>query len=574
MFSNIINFKFNIFKSKFHFFFISIHVVLSFISSFFFFKPIFDDTGFETIAYNGSDIIPTLQYDSFIKSVCMIYSYFFAIILIIFFWTIIFKAKDLYGKYFKLYLILLIFGLLILLLIYPYFLTSDSTCDFTYNYVYAKEFMPMHWHGFFTNVFLCACMIFYPHPACLSCIPFFMLFSLIFFFILDFTKDIKKIPFVILFILFLPEIIPSMSTPGRNSSYAIVSALYFFILLYDFNNNNNKLTSFKFLILTVLICILSTWRTEGIIFIFFTPFLLSFVYNRNKHFAFKKCILIRATIFIIILLILKLPHEYGIKKYYEKDYFIINTPMPLSAVFLSDSKNFLYSGFDNDLKNINSAYPTEYLTEYGGNASIRNNIENKRISRQCGIGFNSNKYIFSAYNILLHNPIIFFKKQLNNYLISNGFYQKFYFKSPKFTSITDGISEDALEFYNKVNEYYYIGKNDININYPLFTKYTIGKKINHFLTFIYKIWHYLGKHFMKYNKVLVTISMVLCVLICLLKKEFVLFFIGSNILAIFLAVFLFAPDPHYEYYYSTYICQYLFLSYFIKTILKKGMKTI
>ena len=263
-----------------------------------------------------------------------------------------------------------------------------------------------------------------------------------------------------------------------------------------------------------------------------------------------------------------------IKKYYEKDYFIINTPMPLSAVFLSDSKNFLYSGFDNDLKNINSAYPTEYLTEYGGNASIRNNIENKRISRQCGIGFNSNKYIFSAYNILLHNPIIFFKKQLNNYLISNGFYQKFYFKSPKFTSITDGISEDALEFYNKVNEYYYIGKNDININYPLFTKYTIGKKINHFLTFIYKIWHYLGKHFMKYNKVLVTISMVLCVLICLLKKEFVLFFIGSNILAIFLAVFLFAPDPHYEYYYSTYICQYLFLSYFIKTILKKGMKTI
>ncbi len=547
-----------------------LHMVVSIILSINFFKPIHVNTGFETIAYNGMDGITTLSQDTFIRNICKGYSYIVAFILIFSFWkTIEYIAPKLRQnkKFAVSYLTVIFIGLLFLLFSYPYFLIEDATCDFTYNYVYAKEFMPMHWHGFLTNVVMCAIMIFIPHPIALTLIPFFCFTTIILYILVniaDFNKiSLPYIFLIFLFIFLLPEAMPAAAMPGRNANYAIVSLAYYAALFLDYVNNT-KLTTKKYIVLTLLVSILSTWRVEGLIYIVFYPLILNAVYKQKDSSFLAKNLLLGAMVFVVMFLLLQLPQSYGMKKYYDKDYFIINTPMPLSAVYMSEDANLTYKGAPEDLANIDKVYPVRYLKEWGGAASIRNNMEHGRISRQCGTGFDGTKYVISAYRILAHNPIIFLKKQINNYLIANKFYKYFYLPAPNISNLEEGLPKEELEFSKSTSAYYKVGRNDIESNYPLFGRFGFGRHIKSILSKSYKIFHYLSVHFMKYNKLAITILISLTLLCSLVRKEWIWVAMAGNILSIFTAIFLFAPDPHEEYYYATYLCQYLYLFLYIK----------
>ncbi len=558
------------------------HIFFSLYLSKFFFKPIKDNVGFEIISYLNNDGIKTLNQDYFIKNVTKVYSYILSIIIILVFWYLVMsfikRFKD-NKPLFLIFLSIFICGLIFILSTYPYFLVVEGTNDFTMNYVYAKEFMPMHWHGFFDNVFMCSNMIFFPHPFSLQFIPYFFGCYLIFFFIYFIVNTIKinnyKIVFIMTIIIFvLPETIPAFITPGRNTTYAIFVLLYLVILIIDYIYNVH-ICNIKYFVLVLIISIIATWRSEGIIFLIISPLIFYILYINKKEYILNKLNLVLFLLFfVIVFLLLKLPHDYGMKKYYNKDYLIVNTPMPLSAVFLSKDSNLSYKGFKKDLENINSAYPTDYYYKWGGNASLRYNVENGRITRQCGTSFNQNKYIISAYNVLINNYKIWFKKQANNYLIANGFYRMFILPSSKYDNIEKyELNDNIIKYFKYTNDYYIVGEMNIKNEYPLMSNNKYNKILSDYLLKIYRLTHRLSKQFCKYIKIVLTIFIFCYIFFSFIKKQYFDSLIAMNIISIFLAILVFSPDPHYEYYYATYLSQYLFVIYIlVKYILKKNYK--
>ena len=153
------------------------HFAVSLICSLFFFHPIIEHAGFENIAYKWLFTGISMEYDTLARFTCVIYSFLLASLMIYCLWRAIFYFNDTWRRKSlkaKVYIICLciieLFGILVILAIYPR--TVSNAPDTAYNYVYAKEWMPMYWHGFLTNVFHCACMIVFPHPAAMSVVPF------------------------------------------------------------------------------------------------------------------------------------------------------------------------------------------------------------------------------------------------------------------------------------------------------------------------------------------------------------------------------------------------------------------
>jgi len=159
----------------------AIHFLISCIFERSIFYSIKDYTGSENVAYKWLITGGTLSEDLVSKVLCWSYSHLLAIVLIFYFWKFVFKFISVFNYNKKQYTEFLVAGLLIMVAVAIYFPTSIfSAPDESYNYVYAKEWLPMYWHGFFTNVVHCACMIFFPHPISMSLIPCFIGLSLLY----------------------------------------------------------------------------------------------------------------------------------------------------------------------------------------------------------------------------------------------------------------------------------------------------------------------------------------------------------------------------------------------------------
>ncbi len=554
-------------EKRIFYLFTIIHCIISYMWSRHFFVSIYENVGSELMAYKWLSTGDTIQFDGLSRFLCKMYSHFLAIILIVLFWKwlyIIFnslrKKKD--RPYIVLFIIVTLVGVLFIILSYP--MTIVSAPDTTYNYVYAKEWLPMYWHGFLTNVIHCACMLVFCHPVALSLIPFLFSISVIYYFTYYIANKInERYKLVVMLIwavclLLMPETVQVMTYAGRNYMYVSIVLCYYLILMKDYIEKAS-LTKKRFILLCIMACIVGTWRTEGIISLAAFPLLVFMVYKDNTTINIHKSIR-SLLIFIIIFAIFWIPGKYGSEKYQGYDYFIINAPGPLAAVLNSNEANLEYNGFDKDYEKVISVCPEDYIKKYGEFATQFYNWDNKRLSRQSSVSDEKGKdFVEGAYSILFHNLPIYLKWQTNLYLNSIGIDSIFEFdnKETEEWILTDS---ELIEFNTYVMNYYFVGSTDIE-QYSL----TNGGLMQVISTYVKLIINNIYNIELMYGgviKICITMVVVILTILSVIKRKLFSFIIGGLILATLVAIILTAPATRSNYYYYPYYLQYWYILFY------------
>ncbi len=567
-------------KLKYVYIICAIHFLISCILSYNFFHPIKDNAGSENIAYKFYGTGLTLEDDFISRVLCWLYAHILAIIFIVLFWNWIafliksWKNRIAERKYIVILLLFVFLGILTIVTQYPTMITTPP--DTTYNYVYAKEWLPMYWHGFLTNVIHCACLLVFTHPVSLSVIPFLFGINIIFYFtyytIIKYSGEPKIIKALIwgIVLLLMPETIQLLTYAGRNYMYAILSVCVLGIFMKDYLEGAEFSVN-KFLVLSVLIVCLATWRSEGIIYLFFYPALLYFTYFFERHtkdmHIDKKRILKGIGYVFVVYLILSLPGKYGNDKYQGYDYFIINTPGPLAAVLADENANLGYDGVEKDLETINDVIPIDYIKKFGRPAVEYYNFDNMRLSRQSDAGNKGKDYVVASYRILFHNWKIYFKYQVNLYFQSIGVPWNFNLTSN--TELEERmISEEVQRWEDWLMDYYYSGSDDISEKHDivLIDKRTDSILSNIASRAVSKLnnfgWKYAG-----FIKIAVSLLVIISSLYFLVKKQWIYVCWGIILMGLLAIIILMAPAARYNYYYSVYFNQYwllLFMGFQIK----------
>lgn len=554
-------------KRNYIFFICGIHLLLSWIASYNFFYPLREHTGIENVAYKFFNTGKVLEDDTISRVLCYVYAHILSFLIILVFWNRIFFLVNSWMKYteertyIKIYLLFVVIGILMILTLYPITVTIPS--DTTYNYVYAREWLPMYWHGFLTNVIHCACLLIFPHPVSMSVIPYLFGISVIFYFsyhiVIKYSMKYKIAKVLIWFaiLLIIPETIQLLTYAGRNYMYAILSVSVLGIFLKDYLEQQ-PLKSRKFLLLSFLVVCLATWRSEGILYLFFYPFLIYFTYFYKKKTVKKKEMIKGFGYICVLYLIMALPGKYGNEKYQGYDYFIINTPGPLSAVFINEEANFDYNRANEDLSQITDVVPLEYIYKYGKLATAYYNAENGRLSRQCNVGEAGKDYVIASYRMLFHNWKIYLKYQMNLFFRSIGL--SLAFDLPTVNEEEWTLSGEFCKRWDWVIEYYTIGENDMSNNHDIvLLNNKVDSVLNEYVLLAVSKVHGFGWKYLGFVKVAVTCLVAVTGIYFLKKKEWIYVLWAVIILALLSAIILTAPAMRDNYYYSVYFNQYWFL---------------
>ena len=558
--------------------------ILHFMASLFwsrsFFKSIRQNCGVENVAYKWLSTGRTLAEDQIARTMCRIYSFILAFILIIIMWTFVigvfdaWKNRKIERRYIIIYLLLIVLGVGLIIGIYPR--TIVEATDTTWNYTYAKEWLPIYWHGYLTNVIHCACMIIFPHPIAMSIIPYFWGITEMYYFTYmvfvriksktEVKNELYNIWIWIVFLLLAPESLLILTYAGRNYMYALVSVGYIGCLLKDYLLNHN-LTWPKFILLAALVVILGTWRSEGVIYLVFFPILLYMVYwyKKKSFHEVKRLVLMKGIMLLAgLYFIMVMPGKYGVEKYQGDDYAIVNTPAPLAAVYHDKNADVSYVGAVNDWKTIFSVIPEEYISKYGKLSEFYYEFDQLNSPRQAHAGVAGKKYIVAAYRILLHNTDIYLKNQLYFYTESIGLGNILHYQEPKIEDWTKNASAEALAWFDWIWSYFSIGKENLSVNYNItIINKKIDTMINSVLNKVIDKVYSIGWAMSGYVKGITVLAMVVICIWCLLKKEWVWVLIGGMILAVLAVIILTAPAMHENYYYSPYYNQYWYILFYL-----------
>ncbi len=552
-----------------------IHYVVSYILSIEFFVPLKENIGKETFAYRFFATGATMETDTISTVLCWMYSHILALGFIYLFWSWLFfmisswKNKLETRKYIITLCLLIVLGVLTIIGLYPSVISH--TPDTRYNYIYARVWMPMYWHGFLTNVFHCACLFVFPHPISMSIIPLFFGINIFFYFTYHTLAEKCKYGYLCTIVLaavfmMMPETIEILTYVGRNYAYPILSVAYVGTILKDYLENR-KLTKAKFVGIGFMTVCLATWRSEGILYLVFFPFLLYFAYFYGRtNICENNCLrnVVRAVLCIgAMYLIMSLPGKYGNEKYQDYDYFIINTPGPLSAVWANEGMNTDYEEYDDDVAVVNSVIPIEYIQKYGEYASAYYNVDNLRSTRQCDVGKQVGRdYAKAAYRILLYNCDIYFKYQINLYLSSIGFPKQFEIDTVRAAEWVK--SEEVQALSDWISDYTWTGQADVeNEHRVILVNEEIDSVFKNKVTQVREKLYNFEMNYSGIFKVLITVITVLITLMSVFRKEWLYAFMGMLILGIMFIVIFAAPSARANYFYSSYYNQYWFILFWV-----------
>ena len=548
---------------------IFLHILIGFLCSIFFFQGLGIEAGWENRAYAYLWSGESLREDKLSRMLCFLASYVLAIVLIWLLWKFLFcfwerlKEKKVSSI---LFLVVLIAGLFLILCLYPEMFGVETTDDYM-NYVYARELLPMYWHGFLTNVVYIACMIVFPHPVSIPVIQFIFGVSVLFYIGGTFMTHLsgrKKaktalVSCFFLLVVLLPETIRILIYPTRNCMYAIVCLWALGILFVD-GEKNGELTKRKFTLLVFLFAVLGSWRGEGILYLLAFPFLLYFTYEqKSRKKLFSKAHGKQLLFYLTICILFMLPDKYGVNKYQNSDYMIANTTGPISAVLHDEGANVSYDGIKEDLEHIAEVIPLEYIYQYGCNGGFYYNAISGRWVRQSGTSkLEGRQYISSAYRLLLYNLPDYLKYQWNLFLDANSI--KGMRLSVDFGSETmENVRE--LQPYARAFELYDAGEENLE-TYDLKLG---GKETKAFLA------KYIPSGNCKKSldnsgiagiiKLVLAGGMIFTAFVALFKKNYQYFLISALNLAVLAVIILMAPWSRPNYYYSVFFNMYGCLLY-------------
>lgn len=536
-----------------------VHFLIATVHSASFFEKLVMDTGSENLTYDAGRFV-SLAEDTFSVWMCKGMAYVLAAVMVYFFWQYIFEHAGNVANNKRASILIgvgVLIGVICVVTLYPANWAVETKDDYM-NYVYAKEFLPMYWHGFVTNAVYCACLILIPHPAVISVIQLLLGCSAFVYLVKVIQRRIMKVKktyimmivMVLTSIVCVPELLRILLYPTRNCMYAILSMWLLIILFTDYMQDKT-LTKKRYILLVFLTAFLATWRGEGILYVIAFPVLIFFAYRLGKNQVWTKEGALGMMFFIAVCVLLSAPDKYGVNKYQNSDYLIANTTGPLSAVFHDTNANLTYKNAKDDLDTINKVVPLEYIERYGCNGGFYFNAISGRWPRQHGVSKEvGNEYVTSAYRMLLQNLPMYLKYQTNLFIWSNCLKIRVF-------DIEYGVEEldevTKLEPYARAFELYDAGEADLKVYNLWGSRYSksLEKRITGLYTYL--------RNRTSGIKILMLMLLAVIVVVSLWKKEYFITAICSLCLGILFVIILMAPAVRPNYYYSVFLNIYLCL---------------
>ena len=421
-----------------------------------------------------------------------------------------------------------------LLVTWPGYYMNDDPIIFAY----ATRYLPVYWHNYLTSLFYMVSMSVFPAscgPVLLSDVCYALTFTYLF------DRGGRKI------ILVLPGLLPFVLLGAlmcfRPAVYSSFFLFYFLILFFD-HRQKTPLTPGRFILLSFLTAVLCLWRSESIILLPLSVILIPLTYH-HKNEAGKnegwidrlhKHPLRLAALFLFaavaFFLILSMPQKHGENKYYGSDYLIISTTRPLSVIVWRDQT---YEGADEDIANISAVTEFGYLHNDSLSCSAYtryNSDHNEGRYTQTGADRETQKkYLKSAFRLILHNLDLYFGERLQLFLITNGYFN---YDSSMVLDLDPIVSTD-FHLYDHDKDY---GMEMLNAYLRLPLEHHDG-----YALFLYK---YGGEAFIP--------VMLLCfafMIVFLVRKKWLCFFIFASFMAREAVIFLTAPTSFIQYSYPS-----------------------
>ena len=484
------------------------------------------------------------------------------IILIFLIWYYIYtliKRKD------YLVLIPLIIFSLIGLLLYPECFYGET--DNAIAYMMAIDYYPEYWQSVFIQIFYNACLMVFRHPLSIIFIQSALYVTGVYEAIYTLKSNkCGKLSYLPVIYYFLPENVSICYNPYRNNIFAIL-CIWFFTSLYKIYlvKQHDKINVSRVFPLLLLGALLSVMRGEGIVLtVAVLGIIFYFASNRlsiftdghtPKHPRFCGFVLLLAT-YTLLTVLIRFPQSIGEKKYYGKDYSIVNHMDILSYILRDDNKNTYYLEAENDLKIINNLTPIDAIREYGLVGFRNNNYSKNQTVNQTFLSSDKQKdLLHSIKRLETHNLNTVLFIRLRWFIIAN--------RNP--SSLNDNgalplLSDTETNYATPYMEQVLIGIRTLGES-----KYTASwmtnKNISSIRTFLNSVlltWFYICT---KYG--IIWILHILS-LICLIIFDIQIFVKGNlvndyplhcaslSILGLWAAIFLGAPEMRYEYYYAVY----------------------
>lgn len=539
-----------------------LYVFISKITSSFFY-PVCPNVGKENVAYRYAKTGSTLMEDTLSRYLCVVFSMAAAVLLLflLFAWCYFLFRKYREEPGLRRWILVLLAinaaGIGVALLLYPtpIYLSADTF----HNYAYAKEWLPMYWHGFLTNVIYCAAFLLIPHPVSMMLVPELVAINVICYLLFRMYRKAGRaslrmlIPFVGMLFL-VPEMTQICLLVGRNYMYGILNLAFLGLLCVD-RLYEKPLTKPRMIVYGLLAAMIVTWRSEGILWLIGYPLILILVYGRRSRAFSRKGSLQGILIFLVFFVLLNLPMKYGADKYQEQDYFIINLPGPLAAVLQHPNVNLSYDGAEQDMQAIEAVIPISYLKNFGDNASVVYNYENGRYARQSAAGEKGRQMVLSSYRFLLHNLDLFLKYQLNIAFQSLSLPPLF---DDMIFRYDQSVSEEGSQVMQMVHSIYDAGRDDIG-NYPLLSGNSVVDRIQ------WRFDDFLGMEYLigRFLRIAVFLTFLVMWIHAMVRRNWFYIVVMTINLALFAAVVLTLPTVRTNYFFYLFFNMYWTLAFYL-----------
>lgn len=409
-----------------------------------------------------------------------------------------------------------------------------------------------YWYHYLTFCYYAICLMIIPFGAGILLVQIIICSCIVSYIVYD--QSLKNKRYYWLFFLFiLPPVIFHNLYPMRVTLYAFFLLFLFYYLYFKvLKSSDLKLTSLIPVI--VITPIISTWRSDGIIYL---PFILLLLYIGRKNMIHNKSFIISSLGIIVTTILLSFPQNKWSGK--NEDYSLTTMLNPLS--------NMLRYGHLNKMgeleKDLSSLINLKILRKYADYRETPAFHSHKEELFNSHAPENYKKFKKAYIKLVLSNPKEFLMVRYKTFLATSGFdfHPEWKWETGAFSlsqSANEGIANFAKS--NLFNRSY---NDDFRINTIRLIE---GKNPVHFDK---PLPHY----FIFWNLFITLFILLILTLVSLVKRNKYMIIISLSIWASFFGVFFTVPAIYFMYYFPIYLVVYVLGFCYLLEIKKKEWKS-
>ena len=314
--------------------------------------------------------------------------------------------------------LLLLVGTILILILYPnnYVLEVDNLMLFMNSISY----YPDYWQSIYIGVWYNACLMVCRDSLILPLVQTWLFIGAVCYLAEKSKERWGKVAGLVPYVLLiLPEVVIICANPYRNAVYVVLGIWYYTMLFFSIANKE-KQTWKKLILWSLFSAFMGLMRSEGILIL--GVFCVACIWLWQCTKKQKIGALISLCIFILVL---GIPQKLGEKKYYGKDYQIVNYMDALRNILITQGADFGYDDAEKDLNVINEFVPIEILRNSGltgfriYNYETQGTVNQTLKSKAEQVGF-----LDATSNIIKNNLDIYLNYRLGNFISANGGYDE------------------------------------------------------------------------------------------------------------------------------------------------------